>query len=363
MSTLQFVAQDVKAVTKLARGEHLAPYIGLVGYNNLGDELLYEAHQKLFPSHSLEPYRKDTLIVEKIGSLIGRPLCSHGILGGGTLINDGDIWLSKTEQLLNKGTKMFCLGTGVANPEVEARGPASILPRWVKALDRFEFVGVRGPHSKATLDQAGAKGVVITGDTALSMAADTVESTSSRGIVGLNYGDVPGNPMWGNPDQYRTELIKVIRSIISSGSKVRLLPVWNEDIPSNKALIETINHPDFTMVEAFDSYQNYANQLRQCDIFIGQKLHATIMALMNRVPSIMLEYRSKCRDFMASIELEKYIIKTSDLKLSTFTPLYEDLQKNHASIKSHAESRILEYKHQQLAQAKRLEALLAHNDA
>jgi hypothetical protein len=360
-ANLRFATQDLAILGKIVRKEHLAPYIGLLGYNNLGDEVLYEAHQKLFPSHKLIPYRKESVILERIAKFFHRPFCKHAILGGGTLINDGDIWLGKTEHLLEQGVRMFCIGTGAESPDFNGEERSKvILKRWLKALDKFEFVGVRGPRSKAILEKAGFKDAVVTGDTALALTEEKLKSGSSRGIVGLNYGDVAGNPMWGDSMQYRNELIKVIRAIISSGSKVILLPVWDKDLPSNRSLIEAVNHPNFTMVEAFDSYANFSRIVRQCDIFVGQKLHATILATMNRVPSIMIEYRPKCRDFMASLDLEKYVIKTSDFRFKTFMRTYEDLQRHHASVKSKAESRILEYKHLQFEHAKRLSSILAH---
>lgn len=360
--TAHFVVDDIQAVAGLAQGKHYAPYIGLVGYNNLGDEVLYQAHQKLFPSHQLIPYRKDSVMVEQIGKTIGRPFCTHAILGGGTLINYGDIWLSKTEHLLDQGSHMFCLGTGTETSEFwgEDKTSRDLMARWVKALERFEFVGVRGPLSKVTLEKAGAKDIEITGDTALALAEDSVKARPSKGIVGLNYGDVPGNPMWGSPTQYRDELIKVAKAIVASGSNLLLLPIWEKDIPSNESFVREVNHPNCTMLSVFESYKNYADKLKDCDMFIGQKLHSTILALMNRVPSIMIEYRPKCMDFMASLGLEEYSIKTSDVKFEPFMKLYDKLQKHHEGIRRRAESRILEYKQLQFSRASQLNTLFTH---
>ena len=350
-------------LARLAIGERLAPYIGLVGYNNLGDEVLYEAHQKLFPFHKLMPYRKDGIIVEKIADVMHRPLCKHAILGGGTLINDGDVWLAKTERLLNNGSRIFCIGTGVESSAFygEDDTTSELLKKWVSVLERFEFVGVRGPRSKMILERAGAKKVVVTGDTALSLTEENLKIGPSQGTVGITYGDVPGNPMWGDRAQYRSELIKVIKSIIKSGSKVMLLPVWGIDLESNRSLLREISDPNCSMVEAYDSFSSFSKALQKCDIFIGQKLHSTIIALMNRVPSIMVEYRPKCLDFMSSVGLEEYVVKTSDFTLKDFLKLYEKVQKNHGKIKSETETRILEYKHIQFEHAKKLSAILAHS--
>jgi polysaccharide pyruvyl transferase WcaK-like protein len=76
------------------------------------------------------------------------------------------------------------------------------------------------------------------------------------------------------------------------------------------------------------------------------------------VPSIMVEYRPKCRDFMASIELEDYVIKTSDFTEQTFWPLFERLRAESKRVCAQAEERILLYKRLQFAEAQKLEASL-----
>lgn len=356
---LQFLAEDIAITAKLAAGKQIVPYIGLTGYHNLGDDVLYLAHQRLFPDVTLVPYRKESVAIEKFARAIHRPFCNYAMLGGGTLINDGDVWLGKAQRLLDQGARMFCIGTGAESSAFYGADDATntLLKRWGSVLEQFEFVGVRGPQSKAILERAGIKNVTVTGDTALALTEETMPARSSTGVVGITYGDVKGNPMWGDPAQYRQELIKVIRTLISSGQKVVLLPIWDIDIPSNQSLLDEIDSPDCTMQLAFHSYDAFSAALRRCDIFIGQKLHSTIIALMNRVPSIMVEYRPKCRDFMASVGLEDYIVKTSELRCEEFMKLYERLQKNQKSVVSDAESRILAYKHGQFDRAKKLNEL------
>lgn len=356
-----FLFEDASVASSIIGGSTIVPYIGLVGYHNLGDDVLYEAHQKLFPSHRLVPYRKDSVIVEKAASLFHRPFSKHAILGGGTLINDGDVWLNKARHLLEHGNKMFCIGTGAESSAFYGKEDTDnpLLQKWLPVLEQFEFIGVRGPQSKAILDSAGAKNVIITGDTALSLTEETMEPRDRQGVVGITYGDVAGNPMWGDPKRYRVELVKVIRSLIEGGSKILLLPIWSIDIPSNESLLQEINHPNCTMVKAYESYESFSEQLRKCDVFIGQKLHSTILALMNRVPSIMVEYRPKCRDFMSSLGLEEYIIKTSDLTLDSFMGLYDKVLENYDEIRTQAETKILEYKHLQFKTAEKLNGILA----
>lgn len=359
---MQFTVEDMTLAAKLIMRKQLTPYIGLVGYNNLGDEVLFQGHQRLFPEHELTPYRIDTMYVEKLGNFIGRPFCSHAILGGGTLINDGDVWIGKVRQLQSQGKRLFSIGTGAESSAFygDKDENRELLKRWAKVLEAFDFVGVRGPQSKAILDKAGAKNVVITGDTALALTPDELSRPATKAVVGITYGDVKGNPMWGDPREYRQQMIKVIKGLLASGNKVVLLPIWDIDLPSNRSLLQEIDHPDVSMVEAFDSFENFSRAIRQCEFFIGQKLHSTIIAIMNRVPSVMVEYRPKCRDFMASIGLEDYVIKTSDFTKEAFFELFEGLRTAADDYVAQAESRMLQYKQLQFAQAEKLKTILAH---
>jgi len=67
----------------------------------------------------------------------------------------------------------------------------------------------------------------------------------------------------------------------------------------------------------------FKRQVSRCSVFLGMKLHATILALCSHVPSIMLEYRPKCRDFMASVGLERYCIRTDELESQNLASLVE----------------------------------------
>lgn len=356
-----FALEDIHVASKLVRGKLISPYIGLVGHNNLGDEVLYRAHQELFPNLSLTPYRKNTVYLEKFGRIINKPFSDYAILGGGTLINDGDDWLGRVEYLQSQGTMLFSLGTGAESSAFHGGSDANnkLLKRWVKALDKFGFIGVRGYQSKAILEAAGASRVVVTGDTALSLTPAKVKKSVSRGIVGINYGDVPGNPMWGDRAKYRSEIVRVIKFLIASGSKVVLLPIWKMDIASNESIVSEVGHPDCCIQKAYDSFERYSEAVQQCDAFVGQKLHATIFAVMNRVPAIMIEYRPKCFDFMSSVKLEDFVIKTSEFTLEQFLTMYNKLQKHASRIESRTTALMLEYKSKQFAQALKISEQIA----
>ena len=312
-----------------------AVYVGWVGHRNLGDEVLFEAHKRLFSGVALTVYRP---------SRLRRPLCvatrrspyDFGILGGGTLINQNHCWLSAVRDLQASGIPMVCLGTGVASPEFWSNcdlamtrlgHSGNVLAAWADALASFSYVGVRGPRSLETLTASGVTDVQVVGDGALSLSSDDASRHPCwrPGLVGLSVGHVEANPMWGDPSRYMDEVVEFVRRLCDAGREVHLLPVWSLDVPSNEAVLRRVDRDRCILVDAMDTYAEYSAAVRRCEVFVGQKLHATVIACMNHIPSVMIEYRPKCRDFMASMDLEHYVIRTDEFRAQSAAAMIEEL--------------------------------------
>jgi polysaccharide pyruvyl transferase WcaK-like protein len=328
-------------------------YMGWTGHNNLGDELLYEAHVALFPDFTIVPFRKSAF-ARAYQTVSRRPVYVAGFLGGGTLINQSDSWLQRIAYLQTMGLPIYCLGTGVTEDTFRAGHERTSMQEWVKVLATFVFAGVRGPYSKKMLEAAHFTGFTVTGDTALALAPAAFTPRRPGKIIGFNYGLVKENQIWGDTDMYTQNVAATIKQLIAKGYTVTLLPVWDRDIASNKRLLEQVNDRNCTMKLAFDSHAAYQAELQQCDIFIGQKLHATIMACMERIPSIMIEYNPKCRDFMASVAMEEYVIKTSECTPAAMLTMIQRLEKNYSTVQTTLDKHITHYRALQYETAQRI---------
>jgi polysaccharide pyruvyl transferase WcaK-like protein len=335
-------------------------YMGWTGHNNLGDELLYEAHVALFPDFNVVPFRKSALATA-YRTVSRRPAYVAGFLGGGTLINQSDSWLQRIAYLQAMGLPIYCLGTGVTEDTFRAGHEHTSMQEWVKVLATFVFAGIRGPYSKKMLEAAHFTNFTVTGDTALALAPATFSSRRPGKVVGFNYGLVKENQIWGDTDTYTQNVAATIKQLIARGYAVTLLPVWDRDIVSNKHLLELVNDKSCTMKLAFESHAAYQAELQKCDLFIGQKLHATIMACMERIPSIMVEYNPKCRDFMASVAMESYVIKTSECTPDTMLKTIRRLENNYSTIQKTLDKHIGHYRTLQYETAQRISSdLLTH---
>ncbi len=369
---LRTFSREGQSLAALSLGGPRAAYIGWLGHQNLGDEILFQAHKVLFPDVNLIPY--NSVVLEPLCRLSRQRPYQFGILGGGTLIAQHHTWLTAVKHLQDRGIPMICLGTGVASPAFWSQGdqtrsqlkhqPAELLD-WVEALSHFEYVGVRGPHSQRILADAGVQTATIVGDTALTLASDSMEADRGvkPGVVGVNVGYVRWDPMWGVPDRFLDEVVKLIQVLCDSGRHVRLLPVWTLDVPSNQEIVRRVDRDRCTLTCAFDNYTDYSNAVSECEVFMGQRLHSTVIACMNRIPSLMVEYRPKCRDFMASLGLEKYVLRTDTFAANSAKTLLDDLFAQAAAVAATMDQRIRRFKTVQAAAATRLAAQLLDSTA
>jgi polysaccharide pyruvyl transferase WcaK-like protein len=83
--------------------------------------------------------------------------------------------------------------------------------------------------------------------------------------------------------------------------------VWFVVWPKDLAATENAAKESGTGSHVHAIYVDHAKYLdlaSECSVFVGMKLHAVVLATCAAVPSIMLEYRPKCRDYMESIQQE-----------------------------------------------------------
>ena len=348
---MRFRDQLKKLELLIPRRNRIA-YLGWLGYNNLGDEILFEAHKKLFGEYCLQE-RPPSKFLDKIEARLNIIQFNSIFLGGGTLIYKSNTYL----ELLNfyrykKGLKLFCIGTGVLNScfwekqeKITWMDKSSIdkSSGWNEILKRFSKIGVRGPISQGILKTAGIKNVEVVGDTALALAKDDYKKKSRNNIIGINLG-ISNGIMWGCEQEFINKIEKLIKRLIKEDYKVILLPVWDKDMPINKKIFNKINHPNLLLKDYINNFQKYYSTVENCDIFIGEKLHSVIISTMTRTPSIMLEYRPKCIDFMSSMELEKYNLRTDSFELNVVLNMINELYVNTDLLQKQIDQKIKYYK-------------------
>ncbi len=283
--------------------------------NNLGDYLLYYALIQLFHKFNFieypENYRLTAGILNKLFSLV-----DYGILSGGTLINRSERALKSAQNCFPFFKHSLVFGTGVADPAFWSNITwwKDSLPYWKKILENCSYVGVRGPISAQLLKDIGLKNVDIVGDPVLAFAYEKPDNIFNRKTLGLNIGKTWGSDkyrqlLWGSEQ----DLYKKILNLAMTAKKENWKVHWFVVTPADYEVTLKIAAESDTSEFIYPIYENYCNYLElvsKMSVFVGMKLHAVALAVCAYVPSIMLEYRPKCKDFMMSINQENANYRT-----------------------------------------------------
>lgn len=289
-----------------------AAYLGWLNHENMGDEAMLEAYERAFPRADLVE------VPERILRLNGaaRRLAAVRaiVLGGGTLIGR-HAYREAFERLLaaSPSAPAIMLGTGVEDPAFHGANEPEMreeLRRWSAILPRFVSVDVRGPRSRELLAEVGVNANVV-GDPALLLAPEQPAPPPEDRVVGVNLS--LSMEMWGGrPQEVVGALAGALRPLVAEGWTVRFVPLWPADVESARALERELGRT-VEVTEGFLHLPTLLDALAGCRLFAGQKLHSVVLASAMNVPSVMLEYHPKCRDFQRSVEREEWTVRTDGI--------------------------------------------------
>lgn len=313
----------------------LVAYTGAIGNRNLGDRAIYEASKDLFSELKLIPECE------------GMEL-QHGILGGGTLLPIVTTENSETYNFHSERVN-YCIGIGVLDPNFHSLSSSSIGDQLRKRLaqtrygtsmisivssinnsldkplnfgtipqseddyssikrDTFNSIGVRGPLSKKYLQKEGIDCEIV-GDTALYLESKRYKNATTNKIaISIRSDDCR---KWGDDRSYEEEIIDFCNSL--SGYEFVILPMNPRDIGKAEKLHNNIKKSvivDYSQVVDLDGL---LNTISECDLVIGERLHANVLAASCYVPFISIEYDPKVRDFSRSMNMEDTNILINDV--------------------------------------------------
>ena len=313
----------------------VAGYIGWIGKGNLGDEALLLSFKKLFPGIRLIDL-SDTIPVELFlhRRMLGRKQFDMVFLGGGTLIN-GSNYLPPLEKALSRGEPCVVFGTGVRNPQywsnVWSSDPSESMTAWVESLTRASRVLVRGPDSASILAQYSLDDVQIVGDPALSICSARPPREGRASNVVINVGSK--GVIWGDQQQVNRVIGQVCRNLLDRGVEVNFVAMNASDESFIRLIVD--EHSLAGRVKFWFDYEDIygtINFIKRNDIMIGERLHAVVLGCGSGVPSISIAYRPKCLDFMRSLGLEKYCIRTDELTLESLMAMIRDVESKTAEL-------------------------------
>ena len=309
-------------------------YIGWVGYGNMGDEAMWMVCQRRFDrvEWSIQREREDRSLRGTLKRMLGsrekESSYTTAILGGGTIVNCGEVGLSLYRDARRQvGKPVPVFGSGIYMPGASSNiaNWCDRRAEWVSLFEELPVIGVRGPESKALLEEAGAKNVIISGDPAVmfhrplgdehkypTQAKERLEWGTRRATqplrIGINAGGMKGIE-YGDVDGINAAFVRTIDALLGRGHEVEMFSIWEPDHSVcdqvAKRCAGAVRVEERSVVDP-DEYLKFVERY---DLVIALKLHAGILALAANVPAIMIEYQRKTHDFAASLGWEEYSVR------------------------------------------------------
>jgi polysaccharide pyruvyl transferase WcaK-like protein len=314
-----FAADLLRTPRAAARRRHLlrqnqraVGYIGWVGHDNLGDEVMFEAIRKAvrqLPMLTLFPEPGERLLAQ--WGLGGPALFRAVLLGGGTLINP--LYLPLARLLKAQGLPIYTIGTGVGNPGfgISHRDDDS-LQEWADILRESPFISVRGPLSEELLRRAGLTHVQVVGDPALALTPDVAPVFRSRPRLVINLSQENPRQRGETYGRFFQAVGDLAKHFAADGGEVVGVVLGEGDRQVLEAFRQERSLSALSIEDHRRSGESFLSTVSGAHAVISVRLHAAVLASCVGVPSLLFAYRSKCQDFMSSMGVEQLAIPVTE---------------------------------------------------
>ena len=276
-----------------------ALYIGFPFDANWGDRWMYQVLERRLPVRFIHP----RTIEEHWHKAAPRGHFELALLGGGTLINQKPQFYQEVAAALAAGLPVASFGTGVGEPERWGDHRAE----WAELLRQFRFLGVRGPLSARTLAEAGITNHVVTGDSCLlEQRPALAPPRTSGGPLSLWLDLSFGAHETRETLLFRYELLNLLARLERDRRiAITLFTTWPVYLPWIEEQI-AMSFGERRPVLTID--EQTRDRLAEADVGLVYRLHAAAGLLHFAVPTLVVSYESKCRDFLAHLGLEDLVV-------------------------------------------------------
>jgi polysaccharide pyruvyl transferase WcaK-like protein len=297
-------------------------YVGCTGMGNLGDEAVYRGIEKVLGKNAVLYnilYSKPS--AGKIGRKYFMKKPDYIMLGGGTIIKKGahESYFKIFNDLHQKfpKSKLIVFGAGVADPVLagEVGFPTDILS-WSELLNKFDFIGVRGVLSQSLLKSKEwnvSSEVNVLHDPALFYANKELKLKAKSKKIGINICDIIGRIYGHNAVGVENFANQLISKLIKGGWEIYLYPTVNSDINYMKRIINKDLLKEVKIYKDFSNLKASLSFFDTIDLFVGERLHSIIFSSITYTPFHAIEYESKTSDYLLTLGLHGYSIRTDEL--------------------------------------------------
>ena len=365
------MAQKVELTMDESNKKYKILLLGWYGYNAIGDDIMAEVTKRLFfeeakkrgiklqfvPIPVVKDFKhrmiysylvKNDLIIIGGGSILGFDTMSLYI----TLFGFDKINLHKISR--NRKTPLVIFGGGFRMEKEKL--PEKDRVHMKKLFGRAALKGVRGPISQQLfISNRIVNDVDVIGDPALSFYPTSVKNKLNGDFkVGMNVRFMKtGEPQYLRNEEIYAMFARLADYFVEESAQLYFFSFTenkhDSDTEAAKRVIKLMKHKNNPKLIPFSN-----DALRMCsligefDYLISQRLHPCILGWVQKVPNIGFEYQFlKTTDFMKSIGLDDFIIRTDEFSFDAYLEKYEKMKQNRELIIERSQESIEYWKRKQ----------------
>lgn len=326
--------------------------IGWYGKGGLADDVIQYCTKTVFYDEASQK----GIQLEYVDSLD----CDLIVIGGGSLL--GFDCLKIAEKIKRARAPIVIYGTGF---RMEKRILDNLNQRsTIGIMERASLKGLRGFLSKVMLlhNEISIDGVEVIGDPALLFKPIPVDDFQGKFKVGMVVRNL--NP-YVEPQYVSNERIQQIFSKIGDylvenfAAKIYFFSFtenFNEsDLEGARKTVEMMRHRNHTeIMKRIDDHVVLCSMLGKMDFLVSQRLHPSLLGWVQGIPCIAFEYQfNKTIDFMNSIGMDEFVVRTNEFVLETYEKKLDALLKEKQVILNQSQKAIDYWRSKQKEFAKR----------
>ncbi len=282
-------------------------YIGWIGHQNLGDQILFRVIKKALNDFDLIPIlpAPGERMLTELG-LGGRAVFQAVLLGGGTLINPP--YLAVAQLVKELRLPLYSVGTGVGSSGFGMPPDSDSYEEWARVLGGSPMLAVRGPLSARRLQDSGVPDAEVIGDPALGLASDALPKFRSKRQLVINLAQEPGIEFGTGEFRIFTDIGAIASQFLQEGGELLGVALGSHDRSTLERFRAVHKLGGMRIEDHRSSGDRLLAAIEGSTALIGVRLHSAVLACCVGVPVILLAYRSKCLDFMTSMNLDAFAI-------------------------------------------------------
>lgn len=318
---------------------------GAFGFGNLGDDAIALATSRLLAdtavdartvvlgstasavrrSTGLDGARLSWRSLRHAARLIGLIRRSSAVLiGGGGLLQDvlphfyrPHLLLAVVAKALRRPVMFYAVG--VHPPRTSVFRETLLF-----VLSVVDLVTVRDEFSARNLRRAGVRrDVTVTADPAIALG--TYESgvrASKKPLIGVSlrpWFHLDPILHGGDPARLVDTLAECLDATVdAAGARLLFVPLQHggadDDLDFQRGVISRMRYAQETDMATCRTPLDAVAAVSHCDVVLGMRLHANVLAAACGVPSIAIAYDPKVREFMKRLHCQEHVVGLDELR-------------------------------------------------